>query len=377
MKWFHHECAARHDPKLQILGSTHGAEGLGIYWGLLEEIGQHSDTFHLKVMQISEESDQTFMNLLQTSEKAADNFSAVHLDLARVPRLPVRILGKNLFTSLRKLKEVIETCVQVGLFDSHKWLKFNVLYSPSFEQRADDYTRRRHKNTDNVRTDSEHCSDNLRTLSGVCPDNIGQTPDSLRTKSEKVLLETEEEQIQKENRERTEKDLLVKDARDIHKFSTQPEVAEPAIQADRVESGTDLYLIALSDSAFEEYAQSFRSEIANWNEDRSNRFDWVPLDSELRKLFLGGSDDYKLRMCYHAYNVLTEKVNYPELVLRALRLMLKASEKARIANPFAWMWTCLHGNGDGTLPWVQLLTAEEEQSATVLMKRSLPHNRPP
>ena len=377
MKWFHHECAARHDPKLQILGSTHGAEGLGIFWGLLEEIGQHSDTFHLKVMQISEESDQTFMNLLQTSENAADSFSAAHLDLLRVPRLPAKILAKNLFTSLRKLKEVIETCVQVGLFDSVKWLKFNVLYSPSFEQGADDYTRRLHKKTDTVRTHSEQSSDNIRRLSEDCPDNIGQTPESLRTNSKKLLLETEEEQIQKENRDRTEKDLLVKDAGDIHKFSTQPGVAEPAIQADRVESGTDLYLIALSDSAFEEYAQSFRSEIANWNEDRSNRFDWVPLDSELRKLFLGGSDDYKLRMCYHAYNILTEKVNYPELVLRALRLMLKASEKARIANPFAWMWACLHGNGDGTLPWVQLLTAEEEQSATVLMKRSLPHNRPP
>ena len=50
MKWFHHECAARYDSKLQILGSEHGAEGIGIYWGLLEEIGQHSDTFHLKVI---------------------------------------------------------------------------------------------------------------------------------------------------------------------------------------------------------------------------------------------------------------------------------------------------------------------------------------
>ena len=40
MKWFHQECAAKHDPKLQTLGASHGAEGLGIFWGLLEEIGQ-------------------------------------------------------------------------------------------------------------------------------------------------------------------------------------------------------------------------------------------------------------------------------------------------------------------------------------------------
>ncbi len=377
MKWFHHECAARHDPKLQILGSTHGAEGLGIFWGLLEEIGQHSDTFHLKVLGISEEADNSFMNLLQDMEPRTTDLFGSSLDISRVPRLPLKILAKNLFSSSKKLTAVIRTSVEAGLFDPQKWLKFNVLYSPSFEQRADDYTRRLHKKTDTVRTHSEQSSDNIRRLSEDCPDNIGQTPESLRTNSKKLLLETEEEQIQKENRDRTEKDLLVKDAGDIHKFSTQPEIAEPAIQTDRVESGTDLYLIALSDSAFEEYAQSFRSEIANWNDDRSNRFDWVPLDSELRKLFLGGSDDYKLRMCYHAYNILTEKVNYPELVLRALRLMLKASEKTRITNPFAWMWTCLHGNGNGTLPWVQLLTADEENSLASILRRRVRDNHPP
>ena len=60
MKWFHHECAARYDPKLQILGSQYGSEGIGIYWGLLEEIGQHSDTFNLKVTGVNEEIDQKY-----------------------------------------------------------------------------------------------------------------------------------------------------------------------------------------------------------------------------------------------------------------------------------------------------------------------------
>ena len=75
MKWFHHECAARYDSKLQILGSHYGAEGIGIYWGLLEEIGQHSDTFHLKVVGVNEEIDQTFSKLLQNSkESPAETF---------------------------------------------------------------------------------------------------------------------------------------------------------------------------------------------------------------------------------------------------------------------------------------------------------------
>ena len=69
MKWFHHECAARYDSKLQILGSHFGAEGIGIYWGLLEEIGQHSDTFHLKVIGVNEEIDKTFSKYLAEFER--------------------------------------------------------------------------------------------------------------------------------------------------------------------------------------------------------------------------------------------------------------------------------------------------------------------
>ena len=110
MKWFHHECAARHDPKLQVLGSQFGAEGIGIFWGLLEEIGQHSDTFHLKVTGISPEIDTK------------------HFPHQPIPCLPIKILAKNLFTSHTKLKSVIDLCVEIGLFDPDKWLHYNLLY---------------------------------------------------------------------------------------------------------------------------------------------------------------------------------------------------------------------------------------------------------
>lgn len=356
MKWFHHETAARHDPKLQMLGSTHGAEGLGIFWGLLEEIGQHSDTFHLKVLGISEETDQTFTKLVQNPEESPETLLDSQLDLKKVPRLTAKILAKNLFTSQRTLKAVIETCVEVGLFDSDKWLKFNLLYSPSFEQRADDYTRRVQRRTENVRTRSEHSPDNHRSQSE-------QDSDTVRRKSEKVTLETEAEQIQKEKRSRTEKELLANNTSEKNKLSTSEEYKFLK---------DELYLIELSEERFREYSTAFRKMLASWNDGRGNKFDWNPADTELRKLFFGGEHEHKVTMCYHAFKLFGEKVHYPELVLRALKLMLKSSEKSRIVNPFGWMWTCLHGNGDGTTPWVQLLTAEEEQSLTSALRKYRP-----
>lgn len=312
------------------------------------------------------------MKLLQSSENARDNFAPSHLDLTGVPRFPAKILAKNLFTSPTRLKEVIETCVEIGLFDSHKWLNYKVIYSPPFERRADDYTRRRHKNADSLRTSSEHCSDTLRTMSKVGSDSIrtppGQTPDTVRTKSAKVHLETEAEQIQKENRSKTEKDLFVKDAKGTNLISTSS-------QHDFVNN--DNHLIELSQQGLIEYGSKVRSELSDWNDGRPNKFDWNPTEPELRKLFLGGDQVHKETLCYSAYNLLGEKTHYAELVLRAVRLMLKASEKARITNPFGWMWTCLHGNGDGTHPWVQLLTADEEDSVASFLRRRVRDNHPP
>jgi len=371
MKWFHHETAARHDPKLQVLGSTHGAEGLGIFWGLLEEIGQHSDAFHLKVLEISEEPDQNFMKLIHNPVNPPNIFSDSQLDPKRIPRLPAKILAKNLFTSHRKLKAVIETCVEVGLFDSAKWLTFNVLYSPAFEQRADDYTRRVQRRSESVRTSSEQTSNKHRSQSE-------QGSNNLRTTSENVLLETEAEQIQKEKRNRTEEDMLAHNTSEKIRPKADEPLAHKLSTSDFYKLLKDEpYLIELTEEGFQEYSRTFRSTLASWNDGRPNKFDWNPTDSELRKLFLSGEHEHKVTMCYQAYKLLGEKVHYPELVLRALRLMLMSSEKTRIVNPFGWMWTCLHGNGDGTTPWVQLLTAKEENSLGASMRRHLPPNKPP
>jgi len=343
MKWFHHECAARHDPKLQILGSKYGAEGIGIYWGLLEEIGQHSDTFHLKVSGVDEEIDQKYLEFLQNSEK-----SNLPSNSTCIPILPLKILSRNLFTSPKRVMLVIQTAAAIGLFNLQKWNEFNVLYSQSFEQRADDYTRRIQRNTNKIRTDSAPSTDNVRTQSE-------ESPNTLQSESDKVLLETE---TKAEARQERDSEISMH-ARDKINLKNEP------------------YLIDLDEEGFQEYSRMFRSKIVQWNEEHRNKFNWNPSDDELHKIFLGGSHDRKVSMCYDAYKILHEKIHYPELVLRALQLMLKASEKTRITNPFGWLWTCLHGNGDGTTPWVQLLTADEESNVGTILRKRTTTSHPP
>ena len=358
MKWFHHECAARYDSKLQILGSKHGAEGIGIYWGLLEEIGQHSDTFHLKVIGVDEGIDQKYSEFLQSSKKSQEVSSELSPNPTRIPVLPVKILSRNLFTSPKRVMQTIKTAAEIGLFDLQKWLEFNVLYSQSFEQRADDYTRRLQRKTDKVRTDSEPSTDNVRTQSE-------ETPNTLRSLSENVHTETEAK-AEAETKKEIETDMHARDK----SYSKKNEITYEQLKSEP-------YLVELDETGFQEYCRTFRSKIVKWNAEHRSKFNWNPADDELRKIFLGGTQERKISMCYDAYKILHEKIHYPELVIRALQLMLKASEKTRIANPFGWLWTCLHGNGDGTTPWVQLLTAAEESNVGSILRKRTTTSHPP
>ena len=317
MKWFHHECAARHDTKLQVLGSTYGAEGIGIYWGLLEEIGQHSDTFHLKVTGISPEIDQKPINCPQILSGG----------IQAIPRLPLKLLAKNLFTSPNRLSKVITLCIELGLLDANKWSNYNILYSPSFEHRADDYTRRVHRKTVNIQTNSEQRPDTVRP-------SHEQHSDTVRLKSDKVLLEAETEQN--------------------NNICNTANVDNSIVN--------ESYLIDPTEELFDDYCLKFHSLLQRWNRKHGDILDWNPGVRDLKKLFYGGEYERKLAMCFHAYKLLGEKINYPELVMRALNLLLKKCEKSKVNNPFGWLWTCLHGNGNGKTPWVQLLTSDEERA---------------
>jgi hypothetical protein len=357
MKWFHHECAARYDSKLQILGSHFGAEGIGIYWGLLEEIGQHSDTFHLKVIGVNEEIDKTFSKIMKSSTESQQNYFMIPSKATNIPILPIKILSRNLFASPKRVIQVIQTAAEIGLFDLQKWSEFNVIYSQSFEQRADDYTRRLQRTTNKIRTDSEPSTDNVRTQSE-------ETPNTLQSKSDKVHPDTEAKAETKPDKE-LETDMHARD-----KSHSKNEITYEQLKSEP-------YLVELDEVGFQEYCQTFRKKIVKWNEEHRNKFNWNPADDELHKIFLGGTHDRKVSMCYDAYKILHEKIHYPELVLRALQLMLKASEKTRIANPFGWLWTCLHGNGDGTTPWVQLLTADEESNISNILRKRTTTSHPP
>ena len=304
MKWFHHECAAKHDPKLQTLGASHGAEGLGIFWGLLEEIGQHSDTFHLKISGLSAIADRTFDEILQDAAKAPTRLTRVGINVRSIPRFPLKILAKILFTSPQKLDRVIQSAIETGLFDKSLWSEYSILYSPSFEQRADDYTRRVHRRQHSQRTLSGQSSERTCTSAGE-----EQTP-SDNVSPEQTTTETE-----KRKREQSR--------------------CEP--------SG------AMSDLGSQKL--EFRRILAEWNTFRVNPFVWNPTESELERLFLGGDERHKeaLRCAWGGL------ASYPEIVLQALRQMLEASEQRRIANPAGWIWSCLHGNGEGTGPWIHML----------------------
>ena len=246
MKWFHHECAARYDSKLQILGSKHGAEGIGIYWGLLEEIGQHSDTFHLKVIGVSEEIDQKYSEFLQSSKKSQEVSSELSPNPTRIPVLPVKILSRNLFTSPKRVMQTIKTAAEIGLFDLQKWSDFNVLYSQSFEQRADDYTRRLQRTTNKVRTDSEPSTDNVRTQSE-------ETPNTLRSLSENVHTETEAK-AEAETKKELETDMHARDKSESEKNETDYELLK-----------NEPYLVELDEKGFQGYCQTFRKKIVKWN----------------------------------------------------------------------------------------------------------------
>ena len=253
---------------------------------------------------------------------------------------------------------VIKTAAEIGLFDLQKWTEFNVLYSQSFEQRADDYTRRLQRTTNKIRTDSEPSTDNVRTQSE-------ETPNTHRSLSGNVPTETEAK-AETESKKEKETDMHARDKSD----SKKNEITYEQLKSEP-------YLVELDEAGFQEYCQTFRTKIVKWNEEHRNKFNWNPADDELNKIFLGGTHDRKVSMCYDAYKILHEKIHYPELVLRALQLMLKASEKTRIANPFGWLWTCLHGNGDGTTPWVQLLTADEESNIGNILRKRTTTSHPP
>lgn len=139
MKWFEHSTSARHDVKLKILKKKFGAEGYGVYFQLLEIIGESIET--------NNSDDWGFVDRVHTVETLADE---------------VGIAPK-------KLREILTLCNEIDLFQ-----KYNErLYCHQILNRLDTYARRYAKDVDfearkkrlfeqslnNVRTNFEQQSD--------------------------------------------------------------------------------------------------------------------------------------------------------------------------------------------------------------------------
>jgi hypothetical protein len=359
MKWFQHECTAKHDPWLQILGEEFGAEGTGVYWGLLEEIGHSSSTFRLKVTGASVESDRAYVDVLLRGKDPA-----VSIDIPAgviVPTVRLGILARLLFTTEEKLLGIIERLATLGVFDESNWHAYGLLYSPAFEQRADAYTRRCRRTSERRFAASENHPAPLGRdpESPRKPDSI--LPDNDDTDSEKCVESVgtdvahfpEEVRLQQTTEQKSVKEIQLCSIPGLIDMSTvYPHSHDRG-------SGEEADLTP-SPGQFSDVCEEFRKIISEWNEHGTTRIYWVPSHDELMKLFYGRDRSHKLWLSRQAMNLTGGKPDFPRLVIRALNLMLEASKKQRIQNPFGWVWSCIHGAPGGIAPWVHLATVSKE-----------------
>jgi hypothetical protein len=314
MKWYKHDTASLSDPTLARLGNRVGGEGMWIYWGIVTYIAGHGKDFQVKIEDFP-----------ATPAEAVEDFEGSEEDFRNIPQIPLKELAKPLYCTRKRLLSTITECVALGLFNQSKWERFGVLYSPMLVASQDEYSQKLEKNRDRARTLSR------------------QTP-------EKVVLQEqvqEQEDIQEQVEEQKDLVDLSKSALNVEKLST------PDAQ--------DTLVPPVSDDEIKQFRRLAVEDIREWNQRWAEKFEWIPSETEIAKLLRGGSHEHKLRLCYQAMNLLGGDATYPQVVRRAVGMMLDASRRKRITNPYGWLWTCLHGNAEGTPPWVQLATAGEER----------------
>jgi hypothetical protein len=105
--WFRHDANARNDIKIIELRSLHGYEGYGLYFGILEVMREQAHY--------------------------------------AIPENKIGMVSVALGESAAKVKEVIEDCVSVGLFERNDGL----IYSPSFLDRMSKWEDMKNRNETN------------------------------------------------------------------------------------------------------------------------------------------------------------------------------------------------------------------------------------
>jgi hypothetical protein len=316
MKWFQHDCSARHDHRIRTLGRGLRAEGVGIYWGLLEEIGRDSETFHLKVVGHSPEADRAFESMRADRSASAGGPFGSAADLGRIPEYSFRILAADLFTTPGRLAKAIAAAVAAGLFDPDKWASCNVLYSPGLARRADNYCRRQRKRT-------EH----LLTFCGV-------NTDTVRSVSDMPPLQQQDRTEEKDLKKQTTPPAL-------HRMCTDRRVDEPGER-----------FSAAADGDYDLHRRAFRRMITTYNQTAKKPLGWMPDERELDKLFLGGDPRHRRTLCLEASQRSGKETHYNDLVLRALRELLRSHQTVTVNNPAGWLWSCLNGTEEGSSAWI-------------------------
>jgi hypothetical protein len=314
MKWFRHDSSLIYDPTLGRLVAKLGLDGLAIYWGIVSYIAYHSEEFQVKIEGEEGGPKEKSAKLPQDPDKTRQDFEKSPDDFNETPTVCLKVLANTLFTTRRQILKTIEECAHLGLIDPAKWSGFRVVSCPMLEEDRDEYSKKKERHRERV-----------RTFSGHAPEEI---PLQAQLQEQKDLV------------------VLSKSALNEKKLST---------------SGAQETLVPpVSDDDIKQFRRLLSDDIREWNQGREGVFDWIPSEIEVCRLLRGGDPEHKLRLCYQSMNLLEGDPTYPNVVRRAVGMMLQASRKKRITNPYGWLWTCLHGNAGGTTPWVQLATLQEE-----------------
>jgi DNA-binding transcriptional regulator YhcF (GntR family) len=108
MKWFKHDTDARHDPKVRALKRKFGIEGYGIYFQLVEIIGENIEKDNYK--------EWGYVQNIYTVESLAEECGV----------------------SPDKLRSVLAYCDEIGLFEQ----KNGKLYCKNVKKRLDEYSQK-------------------------------------------------------------------------------------------------------------------------------------------------------------------------------------------------------------------------------------------
>jgi hypothetical protein len=299
MRWFQHKSSAKSDSQLQRLGHKFGPAGPGIYWGVLEELAKLEAGFQVKLLDISTESDERFLHLLDSPPDA--NPFGTQSSVHAIPILPPGPLVAMLFTTRELLGEVLDYCASLHLFDRHKWEEYGVVYSPALAEMAAPYTERmarvaKRRERKTGAGEEETCAHTVRTTFEQSSENV--PPDQIETK---IRLDQKKDKPKRPGV--------------INNLSTTAE-----------EQGEQ------RDEGFEEFVRDFSNTPGEPLDSTAEEHEWNPTEQELKRLFSGGTRSRAQPAQRGEAPPPQDLHTLTRMALRAIRLKLEQSMKRRVGG---------------------------------------------